>query len=125
MTKTKVLVTGTAGFIGFHLARLLLAEGFRVRGYDGMTDYYDVALKRRRHALLLQNPDFAAVERMLEDQGRFDAVADEFQPDVIAHLAAQAGARYSLENPRAYLDANVIGTFNVMEAARRLGGGTF
>lgn len=117
---TRVLVTGTAGFIGFHLARLLLDEGLEVHGYDGMTDYYDVALKRRRHAMLLQSPGFSATEAMLEDQARFDAVADDFAPDVIVHLAAQAGVRYSLENPRAYLDANVIGTFNVMEAARRL-----
>ncbi|UOK72796.1 NAD-dependent epimerase/dehydratase family protein [Ancylobacter polymorphus] len=116
----RVLITGTAGFIGFHLARLLLAEGFRVQGYDGMTDYYDVRLKQRRHAMLLQNPHFSAVEGMLEDQVRFDALADDFQPEVIVHLAAQAGVRYSLENPRAYLDSNVIGTFNVMEAARRL-----
>ncbi|MCV2877678.1 GDP-mannose 4,6-dehydratase [Sedimentimonas flavescens] len=116
----RVLITGTAGFIGFHLARLLLAEGFRVHGYDGMTDYYDVTLKRRRHAMLLQDPGFSATEGMLEDQARFDAMADDFAPDIIVHLAAQAGVRYSLENPRAYLDANVIGTFNVMEAARRL-----
>lgn len=117
---TKVLITGTAGFIGFHLARLLLEEGFTVHGYDGMTDYYDVRLKQRRHAMLLQNGNFAATEGMLEDQALFDRVADSFQPDVIVHLAAQAGVRYSLENPRAYLDANVIGAFNVMEAARRL-----
>jgi len=116
----RVLITGTAGFIGFHLARLLLAEGFRVHGYDGMTDYYDVSLKRRRNAMLLQNPAFSMTEAMLEDQVTLDAVADEFQPEIIVHLAAQAGVRYSLENPRAYLDANVIGTFNVMEAARRL-----
>ena len=119
-TLPRVLITGTAGFIGFHLAKLLLAEGFRVQGYDGMTDYYDVTLKSRRHAMLLQDPNFSAVEAMLEDQARFDALADAFQPEVIVHLAAQAGVRYSLENPRAYLDANVIGTFNVMEAARRL-----
>lgn len=116
----RILVTGTAGFIGFHLARLLLKEGFSVLGYDGMTDYYDVNLKKRRHAMLLQTPNFTAVEGMLEDQARFDEVADDFQPDVIVHLAAQAGVRYSLENPRAYIDSNVIGTFNVMEAARRL-----
>jgi UDP-glucuronate 4-epimerase len=114
------LITGTAGFIGFHLARLLLAEGFRVHGYDGMTDYYDVQLKQRRHAMLLQDPNFSATEGLLEDAARIGQVAEEFVPDVIVHLAAQAGVRYSLENPRAYIDSNVVGTFNVMEAARRL-----
>ena len=117
----KILITGTAGFIGYHLARALLAEGWRVQGYDGMTDYYDVSLKQRRHAMLLQDPNFSAMEGMLEDHARFDALADDFRPEVIVHLAAQAGVRYSLENPRAYLDSNVIGTFTVMEAARRLG----
>ena len=117
---TRVLITGTAGFIGFHLARLLLDEGFEVHGYDGMTDYYDVTLKQRRHAMLFQKPGFSATEGLLEDQQTLDRVADDFRPDVIVHLAAQAGVRYSLENPRAYLDANVIGTFNVMEVARRL-----
>lgn len=116
----RILITGTAGFIGFHLAKLLLAEGFRVHGYDGMTDYYDVRLKQRRHAMLLHDPNFSMNEGMLEDQALFDRIADDFAPEVIVHLAAQAGVRYSLENPRAYLDSNVIGTFNVMEAARRL-----
>ncbi|WP_022704383.1 GDP-mannose 4,6-dehydratase [Pseudorhodobacter ferrugineus] len=117
----RVLITGTAGFIGFHLARLLLAEGAVVHGFDGMTDYYDVRLKQRRHQVLLQNAGFTATEGMLEDQALFDRVADAFAPDIIVHLAAQAGVRYSIENPRAYLDSNVIGSFNVMEAARRLG----
>jgi len=116
----RILITGTAGFIGFHLAKLLLAEGFRVHGYDGMTDYYDVTLKQRRHAMLLQDPNFSMTEGMLEDQVLLDRISDDFAPEVVVHLAAQAGVRYSLENPRAYLDSNVIGTFNVMEVARRL-----
>ena len=120
MTRSKVLIMGTAGFIRFHLAKLLLAEGSRVQGYDGMTDYYDVILKQRRHAMLLQNPNFSAVERMLEDHARFDALNDELQPEVIVNLGAQAGVRHSLKNQRAYLDSYVIGTFTVMEAARRL-----
>ena len=115
----KILVTGTAGFIGFHLARLLLDEGFRVQGYDGMSDYYDISLKQRRHQILLQNPNFTTVEARLEDRDALDRIADAFQPEVIVHLAAQAGVRYSLEAPRDYIDSNVIGTFNVMEVARR------
>jgi len=115
----RIFITGTAGFIGFHLARLLLDEGFAVAGYDGMTDYYDVALKRRRHQILLQSANFTTTEAMLEDRATLDGAIDAFAPDVIVHLAAQAGVRYSLENPRAYIDANVIGSFNVMEAARR------
>ncbi|WP_018147493.1 SDR family NAD(P)-dependent oxidoreductase [Henriciella marina] len=121
MNNRRILVTGTAGFIGFHLAKLLLSEGCRVQGYDGMTDYYDVSLKRRRHEILLEHQNFSTTEGMLEDQATFDELADQFQPDVIVHLAAQAGVRYSFENPRAYINSNVIGTFNVMEAARRLG----
>ncbi len=117
----KVLVTGSAGFIGFHLSRLLLDEGFAVVGFDGMTDYYDVRIKERRHQMLLQNQHFSAHVGMLEDFDRLHALCMAEKPDVIVHLAAQAGVRYSLENPRAYLNANIVGTFNVMECARELG----
>jgi UDP-glucuronate 4-epimerase len=115
----RVFVTGSAGFIGFHLSRLLLDEGFIVHGYDGLTDYYDVRLKERRHQMLHQNARFAAKIGMLEDETCLRGAVDVFEPDVIVHLAAQAGVRYSLENPRAYVDANIVGTFNVMECARR------
>jgi UDP-glucuronate 4-epimerase len=115
-----VLITGTAGFIGFHLAQALLKEGFRVVGFDGMTDYYDVRIKERRHQILLQNENFDAHVGMLEDFDKLRAVTMDVQPQVIIHLAAQAGVRYSLENPRAYLDSNIVGTFNVMECAREL-----
>ncbi len=116
----KVFITGTAGFIGFHLARLLLDEGFQVVGYDGMTDYYDVGLKRRRHEELFAHPHFTAIEGMLEDRDKLEPLVETYRPEIIIHLAAQAGVRYSLENPRAYVESNVIGTFNVMEMARRL-----
>ncbi|MCO8146830.1 SDR family NAD(P)-dependent oxidoreductase [Rhodovulum tesquicola] len=116
----RIFVTGSAGFIGFHLARELLAEGFAVTGLDGMTDYYDVALKRRRHSMLMQNPHFDAIEGRLEDADLILRTIREAEPDAIVHLAAQAGVRYSLENPRAYIDTNLVGTFNVMEAAREI-----
>lgn len=117
----KVFITGSAGFIGYHLSRHLLQAGFQVHGYDGMTAYYDVAFKRKRHAMLLQTAGFSATEAMLEDVATLDRVTDDFGPDIIIHLAAQAGVRYSLENPRSYLESNVVGSFNVLEAAKRLG----
>jgi len=114
----KVLITGSAGFIGFHLAKLLLRDGFFVIGYDGMNDYYDITLKERRHKLLREHNAFEGVEAMLEDMDTLSALCEQHKPDVIVHLAGQAGVRYSLENPRAYIDSNVVGTFNVMECAK-------
>ncbi len=116
-----VLITGTAGFIGFHLARLLLAEGFRVVGVDAMTSYYDVALKQRRHAMLRTSNAFSAEEFDILDHERLMAYAQDAAPEAIVHLAAQAGVRHSLEHPRTYIDTNITGTFNVMECARALG----
>lgn len=116
----RVFITGTAGFIGYHLAQRMLETGHNVMGYDGMTDYYDVALKRKRHSMLQQHEEFQHVEAMLEDKTTLDAVVDRFKPNIIIHLAAQAGVRYSLENPRAYIDSNIIGTFHILDAAKRL-----
>ena len=96
----KALITGSAGFIGYHLAQELLAHGYEVIGLDAMTDYYDVRLKERRQAMLLQSPAFRAVNRRIEEDGVLhDLIAIE-RPDVIVHLAAQAGVRYSIEAPR-------------------------
>jgi UDP-glucuronate 4-epimerase len=115
----KVFVTGTAGFIGFHLANRLIADGHQVLGYDGMTAYYDPALKQQRLALLQRSNAFSAVTAMLEDRPALEATVAGFAPDIIVHLAAQAGVRYSLTNPEAYVDANLVGTFNLLEAARQ------
>ena len=114
-----ILITGTAGFIGFHLAKLLLEEGFTIHGYDGITDYYDVNLKKARHEILSKYPNFSSTIGMLEDQQKLNDLAIKFQPKTIIHLAAQAGVRYSLENPRAYINSNIVGTFNVMEIAKK------
>ena len=120
MKTKRALVTGSAGFIGYHLSKHLLSEGFVVHGYDGMTDYYDVALKRRRDSFLQQSPSYSYTEGMLEDFDRLRNVSFEFEPDVIVHLAAQAGVRHSLEFPRTYIESNIVGTFNVMEVAKEL-----
>ncbi len=116
----RFLVTGTAGFIGFHVARRLLADGHEVVGFDGLTPYYDVSLKLARQAVLERSNQFTAVTGMLEDAAALDEAAEIAQPEVIIHLAAQAGVRYSLENPKAYVDANLTGSWNVLELARRV-----
>ena len=114
-----ILITGTAGFIGFHTAKLLIEQGFNIHGYDGITDYYDVKIKNERNKILLKNPNFNSTFGMLEDFEKLESITNEFQPDIIIHLAAQAGVRYSLENPRSYIESNIVGTFNVLEVARK------
>ena len=114
----RFLITGTAGFIGFHLAKRLLDAGHFVTGFDGMTQYYDVRLKEARHALLERSNGFRAVIGQLEDAAALQQAAELAEPEVIVHLAAQAGVRYSLENPKAYVDANLVGSWNVLELAK-------
>lgn len=116
-----VLVTGAAGFIGMHLSHLLMRQGFRVIGYDGMTDYYDPKLKSARLNRLREHNSFSFAEAMLEDFNALQTVCEQEKPDIIVHLAGQAGVRYSLEAPRTYVDSNLVGTFNVMECARQFG----
>ncbi len=117
MTQT-VLITGSAGFIGYHTAHRYLSEGWRVIGLDAMTDYYDVALKDARQARLEAFPQFRAVHGRVEDPELLAQLLAEHRPDVVIHLAAQAGVRFSIEDPESYLRSNIDGTFRLLEAAR-------
>ena len=114
----RVLVTGSAGFIGYHLCELLLAEGAEVIGLDAHDAYYDPALKEAREARLRARPGFTPIRARVEDAGVLAGLFASHKPDIVVHLAAQAGVRYSIENPRAYLESNLIGTFELLEAAR-------
>lgn len=114
----RVFVTGSAGFIGHHLASHLLHGGHTVLGLDPLTDYYEVSLKEARLARLEQLAGYSHLRVRLEEAEVVRAAFAEFRPDVVVHLAAQAGVRYALEEPRTYVDSNVVGTFNILEGAR-------
>ena len=113
----KVLVTGAAGFIGFHLSRRLLTEGFKVLGVDNLTPYYDPLLKKDRLEQLAQFPNFRFHDLSISSE-EFTLIHLDFKPDFLIHLAAQAGVRYSLENPWAYVDSNLVGFQRVIESLR-------
>ena len=117
----RVLITGAAGFIGSTLAHRLLDRGDEVLGYDNLNDYYDVRLKQARLDHLTPRAGFSFVKASLEDREALDTAFDAFKPQRVVNLAAQAGVRYSLENPRAYIDANIVGFLNVLEACRHKG----
>ncbi len=112
-----VFITGVAGFIGFHLAKRLLEAGYQVLGYDNLNAYYDPALKQAR-LIQLTSSDFQFIKGNLADEILVERVFEEYKPQLVVNLAAQAGVRYSIENPRSYIDSNIIGFFNILEACR-------
>ncbi len=114
----KVLITGAAGFIGFYLAKRLLSLGAQVAGLDNLNPYYDVHLKLDRLRELDLYPSFSFTCGDLADAGAVNSLFDEFKPDIVVNLAAQAGVRYSIDHPRSYIDSNIIGFFNILEACR-------
>ncbi len=114
----RVLVTGAAGFIGSSLSERLLARGDEVLGYDNLNDYYDPSLKEARLARLTPQPNFSFVRASLEDRAALENAFTQFKPQRVVNLAAQAGVRYSIENPYAYIESNLVGFINVLEACR-------
>ena len=114
----KVLITGVAGFIGMHCALRLLERGYQVIGIDNLNDYYDVALKEARLARLTPNVAFSFIRAAIEDRSTMDSVFADIRPERVINLAAQAGVRYSLENPHAYVEANLFGFINILEGCR-------
>ena len=117
MSRT-ALVTGSAGFIGYFTSQALLAQGWNVIGLDAMTDYYDVELKKRRHEMLSESKNFTAVTERLETPGLLRDLFQQHKFDAVIHLVAQAGVRYSIDAPRSYVESNLVGTFELLEAAR-------
>ena len=118
MVSKNILLTGAAGFIGSHLAMRLLSAGCKVTGLDNLNDYYEVSLKESRLAELEKYDNFTFIKADISDKAAVDKVFADVKPEVVVNLAAQAGVRYSIENPQAYIDSNVTGFFNILEACR-------
>ncbi len=116
----KILVTGSAGFIGHNFTLRLLKAGHVVAGVDNFSPYYDVKLKRDRSAQLEAYENFHLCEQSIEDFAKLKTLFDDFKPEIVVHFAAQAGVRYSLDHPRAYIDTNVVGSFNITELAKQV-----
>ena len=118
--KSKIFVTGSSGFIGFHLSKKFLDQGFRVHGLDSMNNYYDRSLKESRLKILNKYKNFSFSKSNIENQKNLRNVLKKFKPDIVVHLAAQAGVRYSIENPDIYLKSNIIGTFNIIKISHQI-----
>ena len=116
----KIFITGSSGFIGFHLSKKLLDKGLKVCGYDSMNSYYDVKLKKSRLNILKRYKNFKFIKNNLENKKKLKKSILNFKPNVIIHLAAQAGVRYSLKNPDVYLQSNIIGTYNIIKIANTI-----
>lgn len=117
----KILVTGAAGFIGAAACKRLLSQGHQVHGIDNLNDYYDVSLKQARLAALASHPHFQFQRMELADRGAIATLFSTIKPDWVLHLGAQAGVRYSIDNPHAYADANLVGHLNILEGCRQTG----
>ncbi len=115
----KIFITGSSGFIGFHLSKKLLDRGHNVQGFDSMNNYYDPKLKKARYQILKKYKKFSFTKGKLENQKILSKSILKFKPNIIIHLAAQAGVRYSIEKPRTYLDSNITGTYNIIELAKK------
>ena len=118
-TKKVAFITGSSGFIGFHLAKFLLLNDWKVVGLDALTDYYDINLKKARQKLLLKNSNFNGYEGFIQDVKLLNEIFLNHKPTIIIHLAAQAGVRYSIENPMSYVKSNLLGTFQILEITRK------
>jgi UDP-glucuronate 4-epimerase len=116
----RIFITGSSGFIGFSVAEKLLNQGHFVHGFDSMNNYYDVKLKKSRKRILNKYTKFSFSKGRLENHKSLSKSILKFKPKIIIHLAAQAGVRYSIQNPRVYLNSNIIGTYNVIEVEKKL-----
>ena len=116
----KIFITGSSGFIGFHLAKKLLDKGHSVYGYDSINDYYDLKLKKERNNILKKYKKYEFTKGNLENYIQLSKVVSKFKPKIIIHLAAQAGVRYSIDNPDVYLNSNILGTFNVLKISDKI-----
>ena len=118
--KPKIFISGSSGFIGFHVAKKFLEKGIKVHGFDSMNNYYDVSLKKSRLKILKKYKNFSFTKGNLENHKTLFKTIIKFRPNIIIHLAAQAGVRFSIKNPESYLNSNILGTFNILKVSQNI-----